>query len=184
MIEVFKEIKGFESYKISNLGRVINKDNFELKHRTHSKSGYKQINLWDGKKHHKRYIHRLLAEQFLPNPNNYRTVNHINGCKTDNRLENLEWCSDERQQREAFRLGLKKKTGRYLSDELIFTIYDMYFKEGIYPRKISEKLNLPFGTVRKICYRERCKDLYREYRANVLGNTDTQCNAQNLNLPE
>lgn len=171
MIEVFKEIKDFESYKISNLGRVINKDGVELKHRTHVSRGYEQVTLWDGFKHHKKYIHRLIAEAFLPNPNNYRTVNHINGIKCDNRLNNLEWCNDEKQQREAFRLGLRKKVGRYLSDELIFQIYEMYFAEDIKPKKISEKLELPFGTVRKICYGERCKSLLEEYRAKYLFNS-------------
>ena len=171
MIEVFKEIKDFESYKISNLGRVLNKDGIELKQKTKTNSGYLQIHLWDGTKHHHKYIHRLIAEAFLPNPNNYRTVNHKDGNKTNNTLDNLEWCSDERQQREAFRLGLKKKVGRYLSDELIFTIYDYFFKKNIKPRRISEILDLPFGTVKKICYRERCKDLFEEYRSNYLDNT-------------
>ena len=170
MIEVFKKIKGFESYKISNFGKVINKDGLELKHRCLAGRGYMQVNLWDGNKHHKKYIHRLLAEAFIPNPNNYRTVNHINGNKTDNRLENLEWCSDEKQQREAFRLGLKKKVGKYLSNELIHIIYNMYFKKNIKPKKISLIVGFPFGTIRKICYGERCKDLYREYRAKYLCN--------------
>lgn len=165
MIEVFKEIKDFESYKISNLGKVINKNGQELKHRTLAGRGYKQVTLWDGKRHHKKYIHRLLAEAFIPNPNKYRTVNHINGDKLDNTLSNLEWCSDEKQQRETFRLGLKK-VGTYISDDDIYTIYDMFFEQNIKPKRISEILNKPFGTIRKICYGERCKDLYREYRAN------------------
>lgn len=165
MIEVFKEIEGFNSYKISNIGRVINDKGQELKHRILSNRGYKQVSLWDGKKHKKKYIHRLLAVAFIPNPNNYRTVNHINGIKTDNSLSNLEWCSDERQQREAFRLGLKR-VGVYISDVEIFNIYDMFFKKHIVPRKIAEILSKPFGTIRKICYGERCKDLLREYRAN------------------
>ena len=171
MIEVFKEIKDFEDYKISNLGRVINKEGLELKHRSLAGRGYQQVNLWDGKKHHKKYIHRLIAEAFIPNPNNYRTINHINGNRIDNRIENLEWCNDEKQQREAFRLGLRKKVGIYLSEELIYRIYNMYFKDNIKPKEISTKLNLSFGTVRKICYGERCKDLYREYRAKYLCNS-------------
>ena len=170
MIEVFKEIKGFESYKISNQGKVINKEGLELKHRSLAGRGYLQVNLWDGKKHHKKYIHRLIAEAFIPNPNNYRTVNHINGNRVDNRIENLEWCNDEKQQREAFRLGLKKKVGIYLSDELIHKIYDLFFQDEVKPKEISTKLNLSFGAVRKLCYGERCKDLYREYRAKYLCN--------------
>lgn len=54
-----------------------------------TKEGYFQVNL-SGKVY---YVHRLVALKHLPNPNNYKIINHINGIKNDNRLENLEWCT-------------------------------------------------------------------------------------------
>lgn len=164
MIEVFKDIKNFENYQVSNLGRVYSKNKncfMSLKHK--AGRGYIQVNLWDGKKHVHKYLHRLIAEVFIDNPNNYRTVNHIDGNKLNNVVTNLEWADDEKQQRHAFFMGLKHN-GIALSDEDVFKVYDMYFKQGIYPKKISEILNKPFGTIRKICYGERCKSLLREYR--------------------
>ena len=54
------------------------------------------------------YVHRLIAEAFIPNPNNYPCINHINGNKKDNRIENLEWCTYSHNNKEAYKLGLKK----------------------------------------------------------------------------
>ena len=53
-------------------------------------------------------IHRLVAKTFIPNPNNYPVVNHINGNKLDNRIDNLEWCTISHNNKEAYRLGLRK----------------------------------------------------------------------------
>ena len=66
--------------------------------------GYKTINY----KNKTYYVHRLVAEAFIPNPNNYPCINHINGVKTDNRIENLEWCTYSFNNKEAYRMGLKK----------------------------------------------------------------------------
>lgn len=164
-MELYKTIKDFEDYLIYSDGRIFStKRNIFLNIGEHFDGrGYRQIRLWkDGKRYYK-HLHRILAEAFIPNPNNLRTVNHIDGDKLNNNLDNLEWMTDEEQQRHAFRMGLKKNS-KFLSDEDVERIYDMYFLEHITPKKISERLNKPFGTVRKICYGERCKSLLSEYR--------------------
>ena len=71
-----------------------------------SKSGY--LRIYDGKQKKSINIHRLIAEVFLDNPNDHKCVNHKNGIKTDNRLENLEWCNHSYNNREAYKLGLNK----------------------------------------------------------------------------
>ena len=163
-MEIFKVIEEFPEYRISNLGNIKNKrDELMVVGKRKSNSGYYQVRLFKDHKYYYRYIHRLMAIAFIPNPNNYRTVNHKDGIKTNNIVDNLEWASDEMQQRHAFLMGLKPK-GVALTKDQLFEVYDMYFKYHTSPKEISKILDKPFGTIRKICYGERCKDILREYR--------------------
>ena len=73
-----------------------------------SDRGYYKVQLnIDGKQYQKR-LHRLLAESFIENPKNYPQINHIDGNKLNNRLENLEWCTNKKNIQHSIALGLKK----------------------------------------------------------------------------
>lgn len=100
MREIWKSIEGYEGkYEISTFGRVKSlsdkngkKRELILKPRI-GKQGYLYLNLWENSKGRAKKIHRLVAETFLEKPENAQCVNHKNCVKTDNRVENLEWCS-------------------------------------------------------------------------------------------
>lgn len=70
--------------------------------------GYVYYGLTKDDKQRKFKIHRLVAKAFIPNPENKPQVNHINGIKTDNRVENLEWCTSSENHQHAWDIGLKK----------------------------------------------------------------------------
>lgn len=73
------------------------------------RNGYKSVNLigLDGKRRNE-YLHRIIASERLDNPDNKPCINHINGIKTDNRLDNLEWCDKGQNNKHAYRAGLRK----------------------------------------------------------------------------
>jgi hypothetical protein len=93
-------------YYVSNLGRV-KRDGRILKPWI-SSTGYACLKLTNGLKVKRCKVHRLVAESFRPNPNQYKCVNHINGIKTDNRAVNLEWCTSSQNNIHAVETGLRK----------------------------------------------------------------------------
>ena len=98
MLEIWKDIKGYEDkYKISNLGRVKSLKGKPLKGKILSiykdKFGYVCVRLSKDNIQRTYRVHRLVAYAFLPNPNNYPEVNHKDEDRTNNCVNNLEWCS-------------------------------------------------------------------------------------------
>lgn len=110
MIE-WRDVVGFEGlYRVSNNGEVVSLPKRGYKKGTMKLSvshyGYHVLNLRkDGKSFCKK-VHRLVAEAFIPNPNGYEVVNHIDGDKTNNNVSNLEWCTQGHNARHAIEIGL------------------------------------------------------------------------------
>lgn len=94
LTEIWKPIKGFSDYEISNLGRVKSlKRGKERLLSLRDIGGYKSVCLSVNNVPKNFYVHRLVAESFLRNPKKLLEVNHIDEDKSNNRVENLEWCS-------------------------------------------------------------------------------------------
>ena len=107
-MEEWKDIKGYEGlYKVSNKGRVKsverkvwnsgNQSYNTIKERIlkplNNRDGYVKVRLCKDGKCRTYLIHRLVANAFIPNPNEYKEVNHIDENKTNNSIDNLEWCN-------------------------------------------------------------------------------------------
>jgi hypothetical protein len=93
-MEEWKPVKGFETkYMISNLGRVKSLSTNVILSPADNGNGYMRVNLYGSGKHHTKYIHVLMVEAFIPNPDNLTEVNHKDENKANNTLSNLEWCT-------------------------------------------------------------------------------------------
>ena len=113
--EIWKDIEGYEDlYQVSNFGRVKSlvdrlgkKRELILKANT-NKQKYLFVTLYKGKNIKTLKIHRLVAEAFISNPEHKPTVNHLDGNKQNNNLNNLEWATRSEQTKHAFKIGLMK----------------------------------------------------------------------------
>lgn len=175
--EIFKEIPGYEDkYKISNLARVRstvghglnNKEskNYGGKFRTpcHDGDGYHILTLCDGKRNSKTAkMHRLMAQNWIPNPLNLKEVNHLNGIRDDNRIENLEWTTTIENIRHSYKIGLPRKKAdkssaargsqqgcAKLKEEDVPIIKQMR-KEGLTYSKIASKFGVSIQPIYQIC---------------------------------
>lgn len=122
-MEVWKDAVGFErAYQVSNLGRVkskirkgVIKEKFLNPYKNNM--GYECVDLWDNN-HKKKLVHRLVAEAFIPNPDCKPFINHIDGDKTNNKVENLEWCTHSENILHSFRvLGHRTVKGMVINNK-------------------------------------------------------------------
>lgn len=105
-MEIWKTISGFEEYEVSNIGNVRHGNKYLAKI---NKSGYYGVTLVKYGIKKQMLIHRLVALEFIDCPNPLLTVNHINGDKHDNRVENLEFLSRKENTKHAHRIGIARQ---------------------------------------------------------------------------
>ena len=147
MSEEWRDIEGFDGYQISSLGRV-KKGDYLMNQRLCTK-GYPTVSLYKERKSYSFQVHRLVANAFIPNPDNLLTVNHINEDKTDNRVENLEWMSNQ----DNVRYSQAKTVNQFTLDGKFIRRWDAIMD-------IERELGFCSAFICR-CLKGRCKSAYK-----------------------
>lgn len=141
----WKPIKGYENYEVSNDGEVRIVKSGKLKIPQETNTGYYQVLLWVGKKAKGFLLHRLVAEAFIDNPDNLPQVNHKDGNKANNSVNNLEWISVSDNLKHAYKNHLKIASNQKLTLEEV-----RYIKknpEALTRRELAERFKVSYWTI-------------------------------------
>lgn len=182
MKEIWKDIEGLNGlYQISNLGSVrrlyrISKSNRPIKKGKYdahlqpiimkqylSNYWYPSVCITINKQKFRFKIHRLIAQAFIPNPENKPCINHKNSIPTDNRIENLEWCTHRENMEHASRNNRFPERKGVMSARAKLTEYQvrriLRNKEKLKPKQWSTKFMVSVSTINSIVYRRNWKHI-------------------------
>lgn len=121
------------------------------------------------------FIHRLLAEHFIPNPNNYRTINHKDGNRANNALDNLEWCTHSHNSQHSIdslnhHHGCRHSKAKFVEKDLR-KIFSLRFKKKLTANEIAREMGVTAAAIVNICAGRRYKKEFARIVSAISPNT-------------
>lgn len=151
------QFRNYTGYIIYSDGSIWSKYYSKVMTNKIMKDGYCRMQLYKNKKGTMFNVHRIIAEVFIPNPEKKPFVNHINGNKQDNRVENLEWCTQSENIIHAFMNGLSKPqvNGKLSKSVDQLTLDGEYIMTFPSTMEVERQLNIPHSQVSNVCKSKR-----------------------------
>lgn len=158
MQEIWKNISGYKNYQVSNFGRIkslnYNKTKYTKILKPDIRRDYLSVTLYKNGVRNRFQVHRLVAIIFLPNINNLPCVNHIDGNKQNNRIDNLEWCTYKENINHSIKINLRNFNMDKNPNAKKINQYDMqgkFIRQWNCMKEITNELKIARQEIYKCC---------------------------------
>lgn len=165
MIEQYKKLKEYPMYRIYNTGKIYSEFSKKFLRVFDDGKGYLQVTVFKGKNKGRETIkiHRLVAQTFIDNPNNYNEVNHIDCNKYNNKVTNLEWISREDNMKHAGKFSYDNRESLSPLSEEMVRLIPILLENKFSIKLISQLYKVGHITIRKIIQKKTWKHLNLEF---------------------
>ena len=157
-----KKIVGYENYEIDECGNIFNSKGMKMRD-FKSQKGYRIVQLRSNGKSRTQFVHRLLGCAYIDNPDNKPELNHIDGDRTNNVVENLEWVTHQENMQHSYRSNGRTNLGEKnpnvkLTKEKVTTIRLLLDTENISRKELAEMYEVNYQTICRIARNELWKE--------------------------
>lgn len=168
-LEIWKSIPKYPKYQVSNFGNI--KSDYGVLKKIYDKDKYHLINLYNENGIKTFRVHRLVAYAFITNLDKKPFINHKDGDKSNNHIDNLEWVTQSENEKHAWREGFKNQSGEHnhrhkLVEKDILDIFKLWYIDKLKTKDICVKFNIAQQTLSKIISRNAWKHVVipKEYQ--------------------
>lgn len=144
----WRTVVEYDRYEVNELGQIRHKDRKKILTPRANRSGYMYVNFNIGGHRTNFAVHRIVANAFIPNPNNYPEVNHKNLDKADNRVENLEWVNSTENKIHSYNSEIRKSNGKEVEQ---YDLNNNYIKTFPSASAAAKYMGCSIGAISNCC---------------------------------